>query len=204
MSQELQGLLDRIQKEGVEQAQKQKDEIISQAKSNAESIIQRTNMEAENILKTAKEEVKKIEERSKSTIQQAARDIAISLETELLKRLKKCVKSAVSESMTTSLMTEVIKKMVEAYSKSSSEDIKLDLILAQKDINTLTESLKTSLIKDLKTQPQIIKGSDFSSGLKIGFNGSDVFLDFSDSTITDLICDYVSPRLSAILKGDSK
>ncbi len=204
MSQELQGLLDRIQKDGLDQAQKQSDEIINQAKSNAESIIQRTNMEAEAILKTTHEEVKKIEERSKATIQQASRDIVISLETELLKRLRKCVKSAVSESMTPTLMTEVIKKMVEAYAKSSNQEIKLDLILSQKDADILTESLKTTLVKDLKTQPQIIKGTDFSSGLKIGFNGSDVFLDFSDTTITDLICDCVSPRLSAILKGESK
>lgn len=204
MSQELQGLLDRIHKEGLESAEKQKEDIITQAKANAESIIQRTNMEAEAILKTTREEVKKIEERSKSTIQQASRDIVISLETELLKRLKKCVKSAVSESMTASLMTEVIKKMVDAYAKSSNQEVKLDLILSQKDIDTLTESLKAALVKDLKTQPQIIKGADFSSGLKIGFNGSDVFLDFSDTTITDLICDYVSPRLSAILKGAGK
>lgn len=204
MAQELQGLLDRIQKEGIESAEKQKDDIIAQAKANAESIIQRTNMEAEAILKTTREEVKNIEERSKATIQQASRDIMISLEAELLKRMKKCVKAAVGDSMTTSLMTEVIKKMVEAYAKSSDKEIKLDIILSQKDIDNLTESLKSAIVKDLKVQPTIIKGADFSSGLKVGFNENDVFFDFSDSTITDVVCEYLSPRLSTILRGESK
>jgi len=204
MSQELQGLLDRIQKEGVESAQKQRDEIIAAAKSNADSIIQRTNMEAEAILKTTREEVKKIEERSRATIQQASRDILISLEAELLKRMKKCVKSTVSDSMSASLMTEIIKKMVDAYSKCPKGEIKLDVILSQKDIDSLAEAIKSAMVKDLKINPQIIKGADLSSGLKIGFNGSDIFFDFSDSTITDIVCEYLSPRLSAILKGDAK
>ena len=204
MSQELQGLLDRIQKEGVEAAQKQRDEIVAAAKSNAESIIQRTNMEAEAILKTTREEVKKIEERSKATIQQAARDILISLEAELTKRMKKCVKTAVSDAMTVPVITEIIKKMVEAYSKCTKGEIKLDVVLAQKDVDGLFESIKSSIIKDLKADPNIIKGTGFSSGLKIGFSGSDVFFDFSDSTITDLVCEFLSPKLSATLKGESK
>ena len=202
MANELQGLLDRIQKEGIEQAEQQKEEIISEAKKNAEAIIQRNTMEAEAIIKTANEEVKKIEERSKSTIKQAARDIAISLESELLNRLKRCVKDAVGASMTQELISEIIKKMVDAYIKQENKDISLQVILSQKDIDKLNDGIKTSLAGSLKNKPEILKGSEFSAGVKVGFNGSDVFFDFSDATITDIICEYIGPRLTSMIKGE--
>jgi V/A-type H+-transporting ATPase subunit E len=204
MSHELQGLLDRIQREGIEQSEQQKEEIISEAKKNAEAIIQRNNMEAEAIIKTANEEVKKIEERSKATIKQAARDIAISLETELLNRLKRCIKDAVGAAMTQELISDIIKKMVEAYIKKENEDISLQVILSQKDIDELNDSIKISLAGSFKNKPEILKGNDFSAGVKISFNGSDVFFDFSDATITDIICEYVGPRLTSMIKGESK
>lgn len=204
MSQELQGLLDRIQKEGIEQAEQQKEAIISEAKKNAEAIIQRTNMEIEAILKTANEEAKKIEERSRATIKQAARDIAISLETELLNRLKRCVKDAVGTAMTQELISDIIKRMVDAYIKEENKDISLKVILSQKEIDTLNNSITTSLSKSLKNNPLILKSQDFSAGLKISFGDNDVFFDFSDSTITDLICEYISPHLASIIRGEGK
>lgn len=204
MSHELQGLLDRIQKEGIEQAELQKEEILFEAKKNAEAIIQRNNMEAEATVRTANEEVKKIEDRSKATIKQAARDIAISLEAELLNRLKKCIKNSVGAAMTQELITDIIKKMVDTYSKQGNEDISIQVILPQKDIDKLNDGIKASLAGSLKNKPEILKGNDFSAGVKISFNGSDVFFDFSDTTITDIICEYAGPRLASIIKGESK
>lgn len=204
MSHELQGLLDRIQKEGIEQAEQQKEEIISEAKKNAEAMMQRNKLEAEVIIKTANEEVKKIEERSKATIKQAARDIAISLEAELLNRLKRCVKDVVGTAMTQELISDIINKMVDAYTKQKNEDISLKVILAQKDIDKLNDSIKVSLARSLKNKPEILKANDFSAGVKISFNGSDLFFDFSDTTITDVICEYIGPRLASMIKGENK
>jgi len=204
MSQELQGLLARIQREGIEQAEQQKEEIISEAKKNAEALIQRNRMEAEVIIKTANEEVKKIEESSKATIRQAARDIAIALETELLNRIKRCIKDAVGSVMTQELISDIIKKMVDAYIKQGNEDISLQVILSQKDIDKLNDSIKTFLASSLKSKPEILRSNDFSAGIKIGFSGNDVFFDFSDATITDVICEYVGTRLASMIKGEKK
>ena len=43
--------------------------------------------------------------------------------------------------------------------------------------------------------------SGVSAGLQIGFKGTDVFLDFSDEALADVICAYVGPKLAAALKG---
>lgn len=204
MSHKLQALLDRIQKEGIERAEQQKKEIISEARKNAEAVVKRNNMEASAIMKTAIEEVKKIEEHSKATIRQAARDIAISLEAELLSRLKRCVKDIVGVAMTKDLISDIIKKMVDAYIKQGNEDVSLQVILPQKNIDKLNDSVKGSLAESFKSTPEILKANNFSAGVKIGFRGNDVFFDFSDGTITDIICEYVGPRLASIIKGERR
>jgi hypothetical protein len=38
--------------------------------------------------------------------------------------------------------------------------------------------------------------------LKIGFKGSDVFFDFSDDAISDLICQFIGPKLTAMLNPE--
>ena len=44
-------------------------------------------------------------------------------------------------------------------------------------------------------------GRGFSAGLKIGFQGGDVFFDFSDDALAEIICEFVGPKLAAVLKG---
>ena len=61
--------------------------------------------------------------------------------------------------------------------------------------------LKGSLLADLKANPVIRINADAASGLQIGFKDSDVFLDFTDEALCDVICAYVGPKLAAALKG---
>ena len=57
------------------------------------------------------------------------------------------------------------------------------------------------LLADLHARPKISVGHDFQAGLQIGFSGEDVFLDFSDDTLSEIICEFVGPKLAAVLKG---
>ena len=63
----------------------------------------------------------------------------------------------------------------------------------------MTNHLKTNLANNLKKQPEIFEGLDFTGGLKIGFKESDVFLDFTDKALNEIISGYVGPRLATML-----
>jgi V/A-type H+/Na+-transporting ATPase subunit E len=199
MAEELQGLLDRIYKEGVQKAETEKKELITQAKKEADAILKKANNDAENILKKAKEKAKKEEAKAKASIQQAARDIVITLKTELLERLNQCTKELVSETMTPELMSDIIIKMTDVFAKSSGKDAELNLMFSTKDLDKMTQYFKKNLASDLKRQPEILKSQDFGAGLQIGFKGSDVFLDFSDEALTNIISGYIGTRLASIL-----
>ena len=201
MAEELQGLLERIHKEGIQKADKEKNEILSQAKKEADSIIKKAKEEAESILKKAGEKAQKEEEKAKASIQQAARDIIITLKSELLERLNHCVKNITSEAMTPKQMSEIISKMADSFAKNSGKDAELTLILPAKDLDKIADQFKANLANNLKSQPEILKSSDFSAGLQIGFKGNDVFFDFSDEALSEIISNYVGPKLASILNS---
>ena len=121
MPEELQGLLNRIHKEGIKKAETEKDELIANAKKEADDIVKKATQDAKNIIKRAEEKAVKEEQKSKASIQQAARDILITLRAELTERIQLCVKDLASEAMTPTLMSETISKMADAFAKSSAK-----------------------------------------------------------------------------------
>jgi V/A-type H+/Na+-transporting ATPase subunit E len=200
MSEELQGLLDRINKEGIEKAEANKSEIISSANKEAEKIIRTAKKKADDIVKKSQAEAKKNEERAKATIQQAARDIIIELNTSLQTRMESCIKDLVTEAMTPELMGGIIQKMSEHYIKNSGKTVDLKVIFPQKSLNEIIDKLKKTFATSFKEKPEVFASHDFASGMQVGFKGSDVFFDFSDQALTEIICEYIGPRLATVLK----
>lgn len=199
MAEDLQGLLNRIQNDGLRKAESEREQIIAEAKAEAEKIVAEAKAQAAALEKQAAENAAAMQERAKITIQQAARDIVIGLKVELLERLRRIAKGSVEAAMTPQLMAQLIATMANAYTQNSANGI--ELILSQKDLDNLEQGLFASLNADLMAKSEFSLGNDFSAGLKIGFKDSDIFLDFSDEALADVICEFVGPKLAALIKG---
>ncbi|MDD3117611.1 MAG: hypothetical protein PHQ27_00380 [Victivallales bacterium] len=200
MAQELQGLLDRIQEEGLKKATEEKEKILAAAKTEAEGQVKAAENEAAVARKKAAEDAMALEERAKAAINQAARDIILALKEDLKKRLAKTVKADIAQTMTPEFMGQVILQMVHNYKGAGSAG--LELLVAKNDLDRMTELCRGSLAADLRADPVIRIGQEIGSGLKIGFSGEDVFFDFSDEALSELICSYIGPRLAAVLDSD--
>jgi len=201
MAEELQSLLERIQEDGVKKADDQKNQIIEDAKAQAAEIVAKASNEAEALKKAAEEEAAKSEARAKAAIQQASRDIMLSLKSDLQTRLQAVVKGCVGDAMTPEQMKKFVDEMISAYkSQGGNVEAGVEVLLNQKDAEEMEQLLKGGLLNILKQTPEISISKDFTAGLQIGFKGDEVFLDFSDEALTDLICAYVGPKLTALLK----
>jgi len=200
MAEDIQGLLQKIHEEGLKKADAEKEKIVADAKAQADSILKKAREEADSIVKKAEEEASGSEARAKAAIKQAARDIILTLKDDLMKRLDKVLKGAVDQAMTADLMGKILLEMVRNYKeKNIGADPELDILLNAKDLAALEGALKSSLAAELRKNPVISAGSDFGSGLKIGFKGSDVFFDFSDDALSEIISHYIGPRVAAML-----
>ena len=199
MAEELQGLLEKIHDEGIKQADAEKDKIIAAAREEAKQIVAEAEAKAAELVSSAKKEAEVSEQRAAATIKQAARDIILALKAELLERLSAVTKSTIAETMTPDFMAKIILTMVEKFEPGEVAE-GIDLMVAPADLKKMEELLKSSLAANLKQEPELFTGHDFTSGLKLGFKGSDIFFDVSDEVIADMICAYVGPRLGALLQ----
>lgn len=200
MAEDIQGLLNRIQSEGIEKAEAEKKQILDQAKQQAESIVARAKEEAAEIIKNAESEAAVNESKGKAAVKQAARDVLLSLQADLQKRLEVIVRDSLGEALTPEVLGQIVLKMAEKY-LAQDGSATIELLLSPGDAATLESGLKAGLLANLKAKPEIKMSSNLSSGLKIGVKGSDLFFDFSDDALTEVICSYAGPKLAAAIKG---
>ncbi|UDQ98651.1 hypothetical protein AAEX28_00855 [Lentisphaerota bacterium WC36G] len=198
MAVELQGLLNKLQEEGVKKADQEKQTIIDQAKQEAAKIVADAKKEAEAIVKNAQQEEADIQVKAKAAVNQASRDIIIGLQTSLQERLNKLAKQSSQEAMTPEFMQKVIAQMVEKYADQDAPSI--EVMVAPSELETMTKLLTQSLIDDMKINCEVVKGNDIAGGLKVSFDGADLFLDCTEDAITQLVASYVGPRLADMIK----
>jgi len=200
MAQELQGLLDRIQLEGLKKADSAKEQIITAAQSEADRIRKQAQADADAMIKKAQDDAAGIQARAQAAIQQAARDIILSFKEDLKNRLERLVKGATGETLTPAFLGQIIL----AVAKGQSADTSIETLVSKNDLDKLAELVRSSLTAELRKSPVINLGQDIGAGLKLNFNGSDVYFDFTDEAITELICSYIGPRLAALLAPAAK
>lgn len=202
MAEELQGLLDRIHQEGIKKADDEKTTIIQAARKQAEEIINAAKQEAAELRKQAEIDAANNEARGKAAVSQAARDIILKLRQEFQSRLENVIKSNIGAAMTPEFMTSILRQMVEGFKNQNPDAVpELELLVAAKDLAEMEKQLKAGLAENLKQSPQILAGADIDSGLKFSVSGDNVFFDFSDNAITEIICAYVGPRLAEMIKA---
>lgn len=196
MAQELQGLLERIQNEGIKRADSEKERIVSDARAEADRIVREAREEAEALRKKAADDAAALQSRTEAAIRQAARDIVLSLKEDLKKRLQKVVGASVNSAMT----PEFMQKLILAVAGNSSANAGIKVLTSAEDAAKLVELCAGGIAADLKQRPVIAVGGDFDSGLKIGFEGGDVFFDFTDEALTGIVCEFAGPRIAALLE----
>lgn len=198
MAQDLQSLLDKIKQEGLDKAAVQEKEIISAAEKKSAEIIALAKQEAAQILKNAEIESSNLKKRAESAIQQASRDVILTLKNEIQSRLNKIFADSTAEAFSADYMAELISELCEAFVKNPESEI--TVVSAVKDVdklkNALFNALKDSFVKKFEVFPD----KEIAGGFKVNFSGSEVFYDFSDDAVCSLLSEYAGPVVGELLK----
>ena len=136
----------------------------------------------------------------KASVKQAARDVLLSLQADLDQRLKSLVQASLGEALTPEVLGKIVLKMAEKYLDGATDD-QLEILLSPADAEALEAGLKAGVLSELKNKPEIKLSNAVASGLKIGIKGSDLYFDFSNDALTEVICNYAGPKLAAAIKN---
>jgi len=196
MAEELQSLLDRIQKDAVDTADQKAAELISQAKEKAASIIKDSEAQAKQNLEKADADAQAFAERSTRTLEQASRDLLISIGGGVQEIFAELVKNAVSESMKPAVIEQMLVKLASAYAEGQDE---LSVMLSEEDKKNLTDFFAGAFKKAVKGDVQVCADSEVIKGFKVSLKGNDVYNDFTEEAVAESLMHFLRPQLAEIV-----
>ena len=189
MSEEIQSLIEKINRDGVEKANAEAARIVAAAKEQAAAIVKEAKEEAAKAAKAAEEEAGLSAERAKETLRQAARDAVISVEgavTRLLERLLAAnVDAALADpAAAAAIAADAVKALV-----GTGEVVAGPKIAA---------ALKAQLAA--KQNFTVVMDETLGTGFTVKLDGGRVEHDFTGAAVSAELAKRLRPDLAALMK----
>jgi len=201
MADELQALLNRINEEGLKQADTARQEVLDKARAEAERLLQTAHRDSERMVEQAKREAELLVAKGRQSLQQAARDVILSLREQLQARLQAVAKTCAGEAMTPEAMANMVVELARGYAARGGDVERLDVLLSETQRGDLERHLKARLQADLREHCQVSPVPGAEGGFKLIFNGDDVVYDFSTEALAEALAVFLSPRLADLLRS---
>lgn len=201
MEAQLKSLIDKIKNDGVAEAEKKANIIITQTEAKAEKIINDAKTEAINIVEKAKAEAKKTEDASIKAIEQAGRNLIVSLKQSIIGLFRSILERKIRNSLSPSTLSEILLRIVANWNPDSGNSQKLQLLMSKEDTEQLTDSMLSDIKKEAKNGIILKPAASVDAGFQIGEKEGNMYYDFTERGLTEILVQYLNPGLADILKG---
>lgn len=202
MDVKLEGLIEKIKKDGIEEAGRQSERIIKEAEEKAAAIVKKANQEAREIKEQNEREVEKLQKSSQESLRQAARNLIISVREKLTEIFNGILKKELGKGLGPELLAEVLKIMAEKW--VSEKDEGLEVLLSEKDKKGVEKFLLVKLKEETKEKLEIKISPSLSKGFQVKAEGEDAYYDFSDEGIAEALAVFLNPFLTSLILGKNK
>ena len=189
MSEDLQSLLEKINRDGVEKAQAESDRIIAEAKARAASIVKEANEAAAAAKAGAEKAAQDYQARAAETVKQAARDTLIEVKDAVTALLEKLLaqnvdKALADEKTATGLVADAIKGL------TGSVEIAAPAKLAS--------ALKAQLAA--QSNIKVVLDETLDTGFAVKLDGGRIEHAFTGEVIAGELAKRLRPDLAKLLK----
>ena len=189
MSEEIQSLIEKINRDGVEKANAEAEKIVTEAKKQAAAIVKEAKEEAAKAAKAAEEEAGLSAERAKETLRQAARDAVISVEGAVTRLLEKILTANVDAALSdpaaaATIAGDAVKALVGTGEVAAGPKI--------------AAALKAQLAA--KQNFTVVMDETLGSGFTVKLDGGRVEHDFTGAAVSAELAKRLRPDLAALMK----
>ena len=193
MAEDLQALMERIQKDAVDKAELEATSIISKAKEKAAEIVKAAEDEAKAKLEQADKDAVAFTERSERTLEQSARDLLLSVG----KNLEKMILDLLSLQIEKSLDETTVKSMLLAIAKSYGSNI--DVEFSEADATKLSSFVMGEFAKQLKAGVKVESDKGVKFGFRVKLDGGKVSHEFTEQAMAESLSALLRPQLAKIV-----
>ena len=196
---QLKELIDQIKQDGVAAAEAEAKTILEAANAEAERIVSEARAKAEKFLADTNAENERVVRSGEEAIRQAGRNVLISFRESVTRELRAVVGENVAAVGSSAEFASLILRVVELWA-SHPETEELSLLLNSKDLKALDAAALTALGAKLGKGVTLRASDDFDGGFRIAVNADGAYYDYSADAVTDMLSQYLSPKVSALLK----
>lgn len=203
MAEDLQGLLDRIQKDGLDKAEARAESILGEASKKAESTLKDAEKKAADIRAAAEKDAAETTARADQALQQAARDMLLSLGQALNNTFKQLVRQDVATAMQADALKPIVGKLIDAYF-SGNQAAAIDLLLPENEVKQIEEYLQARMNDALKKGLTVKADKSIVAGFKVSVDAEHVEHDLTADSIADSLSMLLQPRIAEAVRNASK
>jgi len=193
--QSLDTFIAKVKSEAIDDAEKEASQILQDAKERAQVLLDNANAEKNEILLKAKTEAEAIQEKGTIALQQAARDLHISIKNDVLKLFKSVLEAEIQASFTSEVYNSAIQKVMDSV--GSSVQISLPNDLQDKLISAIRKKVTQS-----DQTIEIIQDKQLLSGLSIAKTDEGWSYDITAEDIAELLSQHLSQKWNHLLNDE--
>ena len=191
MAEELQQLLEKIQRDGVDKANAEAAAIVAKAKAEAEAIVKKAQEDAAAAEAKGKADAEAYAARARETISQAARDTVLKVKDDVTKLLTKLL----TQNVTAALATEAVPLAAAAVRELVTGD-NAEVAASAK----LVDALRAQLAQQAQSGVKVVADETTGTGFTVRLDNGRVEHDFTDAAISEALAQRLRADLAALLK----
>jgi V/A-type H+-transporting ATPase subunit E len=195
MAEELKSLLERIQKDGIDKAEAEAARVLEEAKARAESLVAQAGKDAEALLAKAEQDAKAFEERGRRALDQAARDVVLSVGDAVTATLQAVVQARVGEALKPEALTDMLVSLAKAYAKTGGGG-GIGVLLSPEQQEKVTELFLAALGEEAARGVEIRSDAGIVAGFKLSLQDGQVQHDFTREAIAEALGDLLRPQIA--------
>ncbi len=192
MAEELQQLLEKIQRDGVDKANAEAAAIVAKAKAEADAIVKKAQEDAAAAEAKGKADAEAYAARAKETISQAARDTVLKVKQDVMELLKKLL----LQNVTAALATEAVPLAAAAVKELVTGSATAEIAAAPK----LVDALRAQLAQQAQSGVKVVADETTGTGFTVRLDNGRVEHDFTDAAISEALAQRLRADLAALLK----
>lgn len=203
MDVQLQELVDKIKKDGVEAANIQAESIIKAAETKAADILSSAKAEAEGIIKNGRESAERDAKAAEDAIKQAARNLLISFRDGITAELDAVIKAETAKAYDASVLKSALPEVIKAWAVGKGGD-DFAVLLPEAQVSAVKSFLESSLKNKIAAGLEISAGDDIPGGFRIAEKDGSAYYDFSAEAVAAMFSSYLNPKVSDLMKAAVK
>ena len=196
---QVQELIDKIKKDGIESASEEAAKIKRQAEKEAANIIAAAQKESAEIVSRGKADAERSQKAGIAALEQASRNLILSFKVDIQAFLDKIIAESTASAYKEDTLKSVLPEILKTWASRTDTDA-LDLLLNEKDLEKLKSWAAGALAAELKKGVELKPDRNLEAGFKIAYKDGSAYYDFSAESVTELLAAYLNPYLADILK----